>query len=74
MKCIIDGAEFKTIVPSSSLVLHKLMYCECKRDITVKVLVSITAGRGLTLISSVFQSSISNKDIAVKNGLLNCQI
>ena len=50
------------------------MYCECERDIAVKVLVAITPGGGLALISSVFPSSISNKDIAVKNGLLNCQI
>ena len=73
VKCIIDCVEFKTAVPSS-LVLHKLMYSNCKSDIAVKALVGIAPDGGFTFISSIFPVSISDKDITVKNGLLNRQM
>ena len=54
--------------------LHKLICSDFKSYTTVKVLVGIAPGGGLTLISSLFPSSISDKDITVKSGLLNCQM
>ena len=73
VKCIIDCVEFKITVPSS-LVLHKLMYSDYKSHTTVKALVWIAPGGGFIFISSVFPGSISDKDITVKSGLLNCQM
>ena len=50
------------------------MYSDYKSHITVKALVGIAPGGGLTFISSVFPGRISDKDITVKSGLLNRQM
>ena len=73
VKCVIDCVEFKIAVPSS-LVLHKLVYSDCKSDTTIKALVGIAPGGGFTFIFSIFRASISDKDITVKNELLNRQM
>ena len=60
VRCIIDYAEFKIYTPSS-LVLHKMMYSDYKSHITVKTLVGIAPGGGLTFISNTYPGSISAK-------------
>ena len=73
VRCIIDCVKFEIAVPSS-LVLHKLMNSNCKSHTTVKVLVGVAPGWEFTFTSSDFPGSISDKDITVKSGLLNCQM
>ena len=70
VRCIIDCVEFKVAVPSS-LCLHKMMYSEYKSHTTVKALVGIAPGGGVTSISQVFPGSISDKQIVIKSGILN---
>ena len=70
MRCIIDCVEFIFAVPSS-LILHKILYSDCKSHTTVKVLVGIVPGVGLSFFPSVFPGIISDKNITVKSGLLN---
>ena len=62
--------EFK-IETTSSLVLHKMMYWDCKSHTTVKTLVGIAPGGGFTFISKTYPGSISDKEIVVKSGFLN---
>ena len=60
----------------SSLALHKLKYSDYKSHTVycIKALLGIRPGGGFTFISSFFPASILDKDITVKNGLLNRQI
>ena len=73
MQCIIDCAEFKVALPYA-LVLHKIMYLDFKSHTTIKVLVGIVPGGGLTFISSAFPGSTSDKQITIKSGLLNPEL
>ena len=70
VRCIIDCVEFIFAV-LSSLILHKILYSDCKSHTTVKVLVGIVPGVGLSFFPSVFPGIISDKNITVKSGLLN---
>ena len=59
-KCIIDCLEIKVEVPSA-LFLHKLFCSDYKSHTTVKVLVGITPGGGLTLYQQLILAAFQTR-------------
>ena len=73
VRCIIDRVEFKVVV-ASSLTRHKMLYSDYKIHTTVKVVIGIMPGCGLSFVSFAFPGGDSDKSITVKIALLNTNL
>ena len=69
-RVIIDGTEIKCQTPTS-LVLHSETYSLYKSHTTFKGLIGIAPSRHMTFISQFYASSISDRELTVRSGLLN---
>ena len=69
-RVIIDGTEIKCQTPTS-LVLHSETYSLYKSHTTFKGLIGIAPSRHITFISQFHASSISDRELTVRSGLLN---
>ena len=70
VRTIIDCSEIFVENPSS-LFLSKMFYSDYKSHETLKVLFGIMPGIGFNFISSAYVSSISDREITIKSGILN---
>ena len=69
-RVIIDGTEIKCQTPTS-LVFHSETYSLYKSHTTFKGLIGIAPSRQITFISQFYASSISDRELTVRSGLLN---
>ena len=67
---ILDCTEIKVQTPSSK-VLNSEFYSSYKSHTTCKGLVGISPNGSVTFVSSLFQGSVSDKEITRQSGILN---
>ena len=67
---ILDCTEIKVQTPTSK-VLNSEFYSSYKSHTTYKGLVGISPNGSVTCVSSLFQGSVSDKDITRQSGILN---
>ena len=67
---ILDCTEIKVQTPSSK-VLNSEFYSSYKSHTTYKGLVGISSNGSVTFVSSLFQGSVSDKEITRQSGILN---
>ena len=67
---ILDCTEIKVQTPSSK-VLNSEFYSSYKSHTTYKGLVGISPNGSVTFVSSLFQGSVSDKEITRQSGILN---